>query len=1069
MAKQLVNIGTSPNDGTGDPLRDAFDKINDNFNELYQGLGDGSSLGLALDSDGNIDASNNVTIAGDLTVSGTYFTVNTETVEFEDNILNLNRTQGTPDVATATTSGISIYRGDGITEASFIFDDADDTWDLTNSLIVANTLQATTLTDGTATLTGGVLSNVTFADGVTAVTQATSDNSTKIATTAYVKSVVTLEDLDFAGDSGTGSVDLDSQTFVISGTTNEIETSASGQTITIGLPNNVVITGDLTVDTNTLYVDSADNRVGIGTLNPSSKLTVFETGESGIAIMDISGGSSGAGALQLSAGASLGTTSFDLIQNSSGAFINQRGSNPLHFYVNGSERMKIHSGGDISFRDTSNNEAFYWDASTARLGIGTGSSPSAKLHIHNGEAIIATSTDGLKLSYSAGNSSGIIDTAFSDNNLEFRTNGTPKMWIANGGNVGIGTTNPTNGKLQIDSNTNQISIETGTAGDGRLHIGHFTNGTFIGTYGDDDGVADIIRFGTHSGDERMRITSGGKVIVGTDPSNALEVFSIGDTEIGFSYATHGNVYAKIIGDVTTASPLGGEIAFQTATGGTLSERMRIDSSGQAFFKSGTDYKIGLNDSADVTQWWLKAYQSGAFAIHENGVGDIFTILAGGNVGIGTTNPASKLHILGGSQYIQNDVVDSVPLRLVSNQITNGTISLQFGYDTTGYRKGAIMFQASDGAARGSLVFCTNNSVTSADATIADERMRITSGGNVGIGTTSPSAKLTVNGDINFPYSTTGTSTIGIQQSPTNPYSTTARELLIKGANAEPTGASGQAQQGGNVRISAGLARVNTGLGIRAGDVIIEGGLHHDGVGVTDGAGRIIFNTAGTERMRIDSNGNVGIGCSPSYKLDVSRGSSGVVLNLEGTNAYGAETGIQLSAGRAKISGFLNTSGGTPGSNLRFYTMPNGGSVTERMRILSEGGITFNGDTAAANALDDYEEGTFTATFNGSTNTATGYYTKIGNMVHFQVYSGDINVTSPSVAAIVGGLPFTAKTNAYSAISVTHNTYTAGTAENGYVIQNGTTISLMVPNSVSGRSTSVGYPKYIMLAGTYQTS
>ena len=74
-------------------------------------------------------------------------------------------------------------------------------------------------------------------------------------------------------------------------------------------------------------------------------------------------------------------------------------------------------------------------------------------------------------------------------------------------------------------------------------------------------------------------TFAGKVIVGKDSSNALEVFSSGDTEIGFSYATQGNIYAKIIGDITTASPLAGELAFQTATGGTLTERMRIDSSG----------------------------------------------------------------------------------------------------------------------------------------------------------------------------------------------------------------------------------------------------------------------------------------------------------------------------------------------------------------------------------------------------------------------------------------------------------------------------------------------------------
>jgi hypothetical protein len=38
VAKQTIGIGTSANDGTGDPLRDAFDKVNDNFNEVYSAL-----------------------------------------------------------------------------------------------------------------------------------------------------------------------------------------------------------------------------------------------------------------------------------------------------------------------------------------------------------------------------------------------------------------------------------------------------------------------------------------------------------------------------------------------------------------------------------------------------------------------------------------------------------------------------------------------------------------------------------------------------------------------------------------------------------------------------------------------------------------------------------------------------------------------------------------------------------------------------------------------------------------------------------------------------------------------
>ena len=45
MAKQTINIGTTANDGTGDPLRTAFDKSNDNFTELYNGAG-----GVADDS-----------------------------------------------------------------------------------------------------------------------------------------------------------------------------------------------------------------------------------------------------------------------------------------------------------------------------------------------------------------------------------------------------------------------------------------------------------------------------------------------------------------------------------------------------------------------------------------------------------------------------------------------------------------------------------------------------------------------------------------------------------------------------------------------------------------------------------------------------------------------------------------------------------------------------------------------------------------------------------------------------------------------------------------------------------
>ena len=67
-----------------------------------------------------------------------------------------------------------------------------------------------------------------------------------------------------------------------------------------------------------------------------------------------------------------------------------------------------------------------------------------------------------------------------------------------------------------------------------------------------------------------------------------------------------------------------------------------------YLETGNDYTLGLNDYNSVSQWWLKAYTTGDFALHENTQGDKFTIQAGGNVGIGITNPQDKLHVNGGA-------------------------------------------------------------------------------------------------------------------------------------------------------------------------------------------------------------------------------------------------------------------------------------------------------------------------------------------------------------------------------------------------------------------------------------
>ena len=102
-----------------------------------------------------------------------------------------------------------------------------------------------------------------------------SNSNTALATQqsikAYVDSQVTAQDLDVAGDSGTGAVDLDSQSLTIAGTSNEIETSASGQTVTIGLPNDVTVSNNLTVSGN-LYVNGSTTQVNTSTTTIEDQL-----------------------------------------------------------------------------------------------------------------------------------------------------------------------------------------------------------------------------------------------------------------------------------------------------------------------------------------------------------------------------------------------------------------------------------------------------------------------------------------------------------------------------------------------------------------------------------------------------------------------------------------------------------------------------------------------------------------------------------------------------------------------------------------------------------------------------
>lgn len=135
-----------------------------------------------------------------------------------------------------TLTGTDLKRDTGLTYVP-----STNTLGVTVADIGTATIDSLTITSGTA---------ITSVDtDLTSVSGSDDTLASAKAIKAYVDSQVTAQDLDFAGDSGTGAVDLDSQSLTIAGTSNEVETSASGQTVTIGLPAAVTVTTSVTTPT----------------------------------------------------------------------------------------------------------------------------------------------------------------------------------------------------------------------------------------------------------------------------------------------------------------------------------------------------------------------------------------------------------------------------------------------------------------------------------------------------------------------------------------------------------------------------------------------------------------------------------------------------------------------------------------------------------------------------------------------------------------------------------------------------------------------------------------------------
>ena len=382
----------------------------------------------------------------------------------------------------------------------------------------------------------------------------------------------------------------------------------------------------------------------------------------------------------------------------------------------------------------------------------------------------------------------------------FNINAQHTVLAENGGNVGIGTATPTTGKLVIDANTAAPSVvlhinnSAGGAGNnGAVTFGG--SGSSAGAYGFIDynpssaygirysalgplvfGSNTNAGYGTSTFTEAMRVAASGNVGIGTTaPANKLHIVDVTGTNtlnlqlstntlnetIGIAFGTlPGNrTKASITGVNTNAGNSAGALAFYTSSGTSLNEAMRINSVGNVGIGSSTpasqlhvyENSTGNNSATGITleqggtgnallqflqtgvqRWTMGIDNSTAggqsFKIAAGiglGTADKLTVLTSGNVGIGTNSPGVKTQITGLLGFPAN-----------AGGTQTGILRLQ----GTG-SNGVLDFSVNGGS--GAALQATSQIDLSQNYTLSLNP----NGGNVGIGTTSPDQKLTVNGTV----------------------------------------------------------------------------------------------------------------------------------------------------------------------------------------------------------------------------------------------------------------------------------------------------------------------------------
>jgi hypothetical protein len=379
-----------------------------------------------------------------------------------------------------------------------------------------------------------------------------------------------------------------------------------------------------------------------------------------------------------------------------------------------------------------------------------------------------------------------------------------------------------------------------------------------------------------------------------------------------------------------------------------------------------------------------------------------------------------------------------------------------------------------------------------------EALRIDSSGNVGIGTSSPTARLqlssTGNPGLVFDGTNQATDLKRIRivtqvaaagdfaiQSMNDAGSVKRTNLYIDSSGNVGIGTTSPFNVNGrNLHVQASSSNARALLESSGGS-----GRYWTMQSATDGSLNFYDLTGSSEAMRLDSSGNVGIGTSSpatSYKnaLQVHGADGGGNIRIT-NDTTGTGTGNGFEAIVSGIDAYLIQREAAP---LIFYT-----SGAEAMRIDASGNLAFisgkgidfsavtgGTGTATGNVLDDYEEGSFSGVIAGSTTAGTFTdlanfcsYTKIGRQVTVQYYVQWASGTGTG-NLLLTGLPFTSRnvSGHYYAGSLSYANVlrTANATPTAHIFHNSTQIDFLQIPTTDGDSTNIPYDAAGRLIGTH---